>query len=370
MTDRQIYVGIREIGDMTIQLAEAFRKMGFSVTNVVVDRSHKDHLPFGREGYQFHDDYISRSNNIAYLRDITKEFLTRTPTHDIFLFINSTSFYGDLVYKPVLRNLAYFDLPILQLLGRKVGVIANGSEIRSYDQLLDLMDEAGLGVHLHYWQKDLSDILESKPIIERRNRLRASRIQQFSDVVFSSPINGQYLDDYKMAWVPVNVNKLEYNTSQSSTPQIIHAPTNRGIKGTKYVTEAVEQLRKDNYDFTFKLVENMPNPEFRKTLTESQIVVDQLLLPSYGLLAIEAMATGNAVLGSAVPGFNGFPEEIPIKTTTPDTIYENLRYLIENPSERIALSQQGRQYVEQHHHHTRVAKYILDSLEVDMKCEG
>jgi hypothetical protein len=69
----------------------------------------------------------------------------------------------------------------------------------------------------------------------------------------------------------------------------------------------------------------MDNEEVRKKLADAEIVVDQLLGRGHGLFAVEAMASGNVVLGGAIASYGRYPKSLPIITTTPDTIYENLK---------------------------------------------
>jgi spore maturation protein CgeB len=76
------------------------------------------------------------------------------------------------------------------------------------------------------------------------------------------------------------------------------------------------------------------------------------------------MAGGNAVVGGAVPGFNGFPDELPIVQTTPKTIYENLKLLLEDPALRVELAEKGRKYVEAYHEYKKVTKDFLKIIGV------
>jgi len=361
---KSIYVGINEICDLTLQLSKGFRELGFEVTNVVMDQSDRNHLPYGREGYRPHDRYLDPqsgdlTNNYTYV--LMKELLRQAPKHDIFLFSAGRSFYSNLVWNRVTRPLAYADLPLLDLIGKKTGVIVTGSELRSYDLLFDELEEAGLNSHLHY----LKEFVEEHGHNESINKTRAKKIQKHADAVFGRQVSTQYLGDYSLFTVPVDPEEFDYSNNDRDVPLIVHAPTNTGLKGTKYVNTAIEKLREEGYEFDFEIVQDMPNQEFRKKLTESDIVVDQLLLPAHGLLAVEAMATGNAVLGSVVPEFNEKSEDIPVMTTTPDTLYENLRYLLENPEERYEMAERGRPYITEHHHYKTVATDILDSLDVD-----
>lgn len=363
VTER-IFIGIHEICDTTLQLSKGFRELGFDVTNVVVDQSHKDHLPYGREDYSPHDGYIPssrQSNRPIYLSNLTKEFLKRAPKHDVFIFNAGSSFFGVLARRRLTRPFAYMDLPLLKKMGKKVGVVVTGSDLRSYQLLLDDLEGAGLYTHSYY----ISEYVESGwPINEEANEFKANRIQKHSDCVFARPMSAQYLQQHESYTVPIDPDELIFKAKADTEPLVVHAPTSTGLKGSEYVREAIEILQDQGYEFRFMMVENMLNGELRDLLTDTNIVIDQLLLPGHGTLAVEAMATGNAVLGSAVPEFNGHPEDLPVVTTTPETIVENLRYLLENPDERYKLQKEGRRYIEGHHHYKDIASDMLASLDL------
>jgi glycosyltransferase involved in cell wall biosynthesis len=360
MSER-IYVGVKEICDITLQLSKGFRELGFDVTNVVVDQSDTDILPYGSEGYRPHDRYIDHEFFRARHISMTKELLTQARKHDVFIFNWASSFFGHLVHSPRIRRLAYADLPILKRLGKKVGVIGVGSDLRSYDLLSKELDAAGLVSHRDYLTQ-FTD--EYDPINEENNNLKAKKIQRYADAVFARPDYAQFLNDYDLFTIPIDPEELEYRNNHRETPKIIHAPTSTGLKGTKYVLEAIEDLQSEGFDFEFEIVQDLPNNVFREKLTQSDIVIDQLLLPGHGLLAVESMATGNAVLTSAVPEFNRHPEDLPALTTTPDNIRDNLRYLLENKDEIDRMIKHGRPYVEEHHHYKEVAMNILDGIDV------
>ena len=55
--------------------------------------------------------------------------------------------------------------------------------------------------------------------------------------------------------------------------------------------------------------------------------------------------------------------EIPILSTNPDSIYDNLKLLIENPKLRLDLGKRGRQYAEKYHDAEKVTLRILKVYE-------
>ena len=68
--------------------------------------------------------------------------------------------------------------------------------------------------------------------------------------------------------IPQAIVTDKYKNSNSNVDSnkkflIVHAPTNREIKGTSFIISAVENL-KLKYDFEFMLVENVSHEEAKK----------------------------------------------------------------------------------------------------------
>lgn len=353
---RKIFIGIQEIGDISLCLAQGFRELGFEVTNIVSEID----SPLLRRRDR-HDGYIKRTQNkYLYILYRLKTFLQSVPYHDIFIFIFSETFFSFLLnsrYKH-LQRLSYFDLPLLKLAGKKIVVFTNGCDVRHYSLVEPEAQEKGHKYHICF---DCN--LREKCSLSVK-RIKVKKIEKYADYVFSHPLTG-HLFNRKciLPRVPINLGTVSFELNKSPEPLILHAPSKSIKKGTRYLLEAVEKLKKEGYRFKFLLCENMDNVEVRRKLSRSEIVVDQLLARAYGLFAIEAMASGNVVLGNAKGGDYGFPEELPILTTNPDNIYENLEMVLKNPQLRIEMAQKGRVYVEEYHDHIKVAKDFLRQIE-------
>ena len=359
----RFFVGIQETGGITHILSRGLRELGYEVTNVVIEQKNNPRRQYGSHDMRIHDRYIRKSNMFVYGYDLAKEFIKNSYSHDIFVFNFATSFFSDFMRLKYARTLSYKDLAILKAMGKKIVVFSNGSDLRSYRLLVEEMKDAGLYSHAKYQKNDLIDILSLKGH-DDSIKIKAKMIEKYADYIFAKPDRAQFLTrPYNIIWPPIDLNTIEYRVNQSDEPLIIHAPSNRPIKGTKYVLPAIKKLEREGYKFRFLLCETMRNDEFRKKLAEADIVIDQLLLPGYGFLGIEAMASGNALLGSAVSGYNGFSEEMPIMTTTPDDIYENLKIVLEDPNLRLELAKRGRKYVEKYHDYKKVTRDFLKKID-------
>lgn len=85
-------------------------------------------------------------------------------------------------------------------------------------------------------------------------------------------------------------------SSVRTRPLVIHAPSHRGVKGTRYIMEAVARLKAEGVNFEFTLVEGLSNAQARALSETADLLVDQLLTGWYGAVAVEMMALGKPVV--------------------------------------------------------------------------
>lgn len=155
-------------------------------------------------------------------------------------------------------------------------------------------------------------------------------------------------------WQP-STKKNHYD-GMNGTVKITHTPNHRGVKGTEFIIQAVEELQREGWLVELILIEKKQNEEVRQIMqTEADIHVEQLLL-SYALSGIEGMASGLPVLAcldnevyTRVFRRFSYLNECPILNTIPENIKENLKILISNPQLRQELGKAGRQYAEKYH---------------------
>jgi glycosyltransferase involved in cell wall biosynthesis len=166
-------------------------------------------------------------------------------------------------------------------------------------------------------------------------------------------------------WLPNPVDTREYKfvepNSQAHKLRVLHAPSSRKIKGTEYVIQAIDKLKKDGYDVELILLENVSHDEVLKQIQLSDVIVDQLILGWYGTFSIEAMCMGKPVLCYINRDLVAkYYQNLPILNTSPEFVYENLIKLIENPECRIKLGIKSRKYVEEIHDSRIVIKKLIE----------
>ncbi len=147
--------------------------------------------------------------------------------------------------------------------------------------------------------------------------------------------------------------------SDNARPLVVHAPSNREKKGTRYVIEACEQLPVD-----LDIVEGVPHDVARERYARADIVVDQLHAGWHGVFALEAMALGKPVVAhvneeAVERSAEGFGVRLPIVAATTETLVAALGPLVANPALRREIGAASRAYVEQVHDIDRVADRLI-----------
>lgn len=164
--------------------------------------------------------------------------------------------------------------------------------------------------------------------------------------------------------VPLRVDPMQftpvYPEVETDTIKIVHAPSKRSVKGTEYVISAVEKLN-EKYNIELILVENTPQEEARRIYATADIIVDQLVIGTYGVFSIEGMALGKPVITYITDDMlERLPEELPIVSATGDTVFTVLEKLISDGSFRRNCGIAGRKYVEEYHDFRNIAQVLSD----------
>jgi hypothetical protein len=133
--------------------------------------------------------------------------------------------------------------------------------------------------------------------------------------------------------------------------RIVHAPNHREFKGTKYVEQAVDQLKKEGLNIELTLVERVPNEEALDIYKSADVVFDQCLIGFHGYFALEAMALGKPVMCfiRKPDAYLLAPKECPIINTSIGTLKDDLRRLASKQVDLEEIGRQGRSYIEKYY---------------------
>jgi hypothetical protein len=107
-------------------------------------------------------------------------------------------------------------------------------------------------------------------------------------------------------------------------------------------------------------VENIPNEEAKEIYKWADVVIDGLRMGWYGVLSVEAMALGKAVVCYIRDELKHYlPYPPPLAIANPDNLYHILKDLALHPEEVRSLGERGRQYVEELHDAEKVTDILL-----------
>ncbi len=145
-------------------------------------------------------------------------------------------------------------------------------------------------------------------------------------------------------------------------PVVLHIPTHREVKGTAYIEAAIERLKSEGLSFEFRfLVPTLTQRQVRQEIGKADIYVDELRCGSYGITAVESMASGNPTLTYIREDLVGkYPADLPLVNVNPDTIYTKLRELILDGDLRREIGLRSREYAEKYHSLEVVGSRLLD----------
>jgi glycosyltransferase involved in cell wall biosynthesis len=166
----------------------------------------------------------------------------------------------------------------------------------------------------------------------------------------------------------VRLSDYEPRFTQADRDRVVlaHAPSNRAVKGTDLILDALRELAEEGYDFDLDLIEGLSNDEALARYAAADVVIDQLYAGWYGGVAVEAMAMGKPVaVYLRESDFRHLPsemvEQLPFFRATPQTIKADLRAILDEPRQRLLeRARKSRAFVEQWHDPEAIARRVID----------
>ncbi len=265
---------------------------------------------------------------------------------DIFHFWLVTFFTS-----PQYRRMRGLDLPFIKARGLRVVYRGTGFDLR----LRKIQEERNPYNPYRYGFRTVFDDRDQARYLEY--------LKEYVDTfIVQDPEMREYMPNAHV--VPRGIDLSEWQTvgiERTERPLVVHAPSKSELKGTRFLLEAVEELRQEGVPFDFQLIQGMPHAEAAAAFRRADIVVDQLVIGWYGVVTIEALALGKPVIVYVREDLaRDFTPRIPIANANPDTVKAVLRDLVADYEQRVALAEAARPFVEQVHDVRTVARLLRE----------
>ncbi len=247
------------------------------------------------------------------------------------------------------------DLPTLTAAGIAHGVVFHGSEVRNPRQ--------------HRARYRYSPFAAERSLTERLQKatdLIQQRLADYGGARFvTTPDLLEYVENSQ--WLPVVVDPDElaspHPVLDRRIPVVLHAPSRSALKGSAYVDPVLEDLDSRGR-IEYRRVEGVPHSTLMELVREADIVVDQLLLGSYGVTACEAMAAGRVTVGHVAEHVRELlPMDLPIVEATPDDLADVIEELVSERGPAIKIAGAGPDYVRHLHDGRESVQALLPFLQ-------
>jgi len=284
-----------------------------------------------------------------FLKEAIKEY-------DVFHFNAGSS-----ILDHPFPGLNLLDLPIIKKAGKKIVVTYQGDDCRQKDYYVK-------NYHIYYrgrtrWYSPNDWYLDTN------KRARVRRFDKYADHIFAiSPDIMPFLPK-RTELLPTCIELGDVKPVKRMADgkiRIVHAPSDRNIKGTEDIVRTVKELAL-KYPIELILVEKMSHDQALETYQKADIGVDQLVVGWYGTFAVELMALGIPVVAylreADLEKFVPWRKEIPVVNASKDQLKEALIVLIENKKLRESLGKKGIAFVHRRHNPDLIAKRLIEVYE-------
>ena len=143
-------------------------------------------------------------------------------------------------------------------------------------------------------------------------------------------------------------------------PIILHAPSDRAIKGSDLIEAALDRL-KARFDFEYRPVTGVPHAQAMQIYRQADLVIDQVQAGWYGGFAVEVMAMAKPVAAyirdedlAFVPA--ALRDELPVLRINPKTLEDDLARILADRQSWAAIGRKSRRFVERWHDPLKIAR--------------
>lgn len=338
---KKIFVGIDNTAGICTRLKKGFNEIGIKA----------DFYSFDEHTFGYKPDIVIKYSKNTLVRKFQKLFLIirLLIKYKYFFYLSTNSLLPE-----------YKDIKIFRSFGKRTMIFFTGCDVRIPDKVMRFKYNPCRNCPQEY-KDSVGCVIDTK-------KVRTELIEKsFDEIICHIPDAGYLTRDFHIAFSPINLedfpNEKFNNYTLSKRLRILHAPTNEDYKGSKYIYDAVEKLKK-KYDFDFRLVKNVSIEKLYEEILNSDLVIDQMIGGGYGLFAMEAMAMYRPVVCYLREDlWETVKHDCPIYNADPDMLYEVLDNILANPSQLRERSRLSREFIEKYHDAKKIAGRYYEIFE-------
>lgn len=246
------------------------------------------------------------------------------------------------------------DLPLLKWMRKKIVIEYLGNDIQLYKK----------SVEKYKWTNMPGFLGSGDPIAyDKKIEKRYRNEKKYTDLqIVCAPCYSEFAPGSIVIPLAIDLDAYSYyDHPKNDIPIVLHAPTNRGFKGTDFIVEAVNRIINEGFRIKFKIVENVTHFQLKQEYINCDIFIDQIMGGWYGTAAIEAMALGRPVICSIRKSYFeyiDYGEKIPIIHADPDNIYDVIKQVIINKQKLPEFGRASRAFITEVHDSKKITKKL------------
>jgi hypothetical protein len=344
--NKRVLIGTADIARNVYNLTRGFRELGYQADSLVFSPSRFYDPAYTLTHVDFLDDLVWETDEIGNVTpQVPSSFYDFVNKYDIFVFISGSTLLPRMT-----------DLPLLKKMGKTVISRHSGTEVRDYE--LARIFWNAYERHYPYYLKDkeapriqcstedgLLGLSRYHPALaSKMHNTRMSEL--YADALFSGPPSHTLaLRPYFQSGPAIDTSHIVYKLPLRKVPVILHAPSSSLYKQTDLILNMLRELEEEGLEFKVQLLQEVPNAEVCRAITEADIVIDELSCGS-GVLAFEGMAGGCAVLGGHDNISSPLPRNRPVLNINRENFKEAVRRVVLDIPFRKRLARMGRDYIQ------------------------
>lgn len=344
--DLRVFHGLSGGANQPFTITRGLRKIGFKVA----DNAH-----------------LSPGNKMGYGRDF--ELIDSKNIRNVFFYLTRLSKNYDLFhyhFRSLYRvsNVGFptgLDILLLKATGKIVIMSFRGSEVRLHSKFKEVNK-------YNYVDENPNNLTTKFPEFEQK-RFIDFCTAICDEIIVSDPEMLTYVPNAKIVPRAIDLSLYPKESLFDFTseerwneegPLIVHIPSREAVKGSKFIEEALHDLRNEGVKFRFKFIKDVSHDEVIKLYSEADIVIDQLRIGWYGVASVEAMSLGRCTVAYIREDIQNYLSEFnhPIVSANPESIKDVLLKLINDRNKVVEQGAIARDFVENYHCQEKVvSKY-------------